>query len=195
MQRDPAVYFLKQVGEHVSHRAIYYAARLIVLVLFSSIIFSPNNLEMLLKDQYLFAFTLFGTVVLSLALLADLVLERQRNISSLIFNYFFLTISVILAFGLFYYLNATTLQPPGLHYSSKDVFALPESMHNLDSDVFYLSATTYYTIGYGDIVPIGNNARVASVAEAFTGSLINLIVLAIAFQNLNKKEDEKEGKH
>jgi len=66
-------------------------------------------------------------------------------------------------------------------------------LHELESDVFYLSATTYYTIGYGDIVPIGNNARVGAVAEAFFGSLINLIVLAMAFQNLYKAEGERKN--
>ncbi len=191
MHPDPAVDLLKKVLEHARHRAIYYVARIIVLALFASILFSPTWLAVLLTNQVLFAFTMFGTVVLAVALLADLVLERQRNISSLIFKYFFLTISVILAFGLFYYLNATILQPPGIHYGSKDLTA-PSTMHNLEGDVFYLSATTYYTIGYGDIVPLGNNARIAAVAEAFMGSLINLIVLAMAFQNLNKNEMEKK---
>lgn len=188
MHHDPTIDLLKTVREHVRHRALYYVARLIVLVLFAAILFSPRWLKMLLTNQVLFAFTLFGTLVLSVTLLADLLLERQRNIGSLIFKYFFLTVSVILMFGMFYYVNATTLQPPGLHFNSKDIDD-PTILHELESDVFYFSATTYYTIGYGDVVPAGNNARTAAVAEAFMGSLINLIILAMAFQNLNKKEE------
>lgn len=190
MHHDPPIDLLRKASAHVKHRAIYYVARVIVLVLFGSILFSPQWLKTLLTNQILFAFTMFGTVVLAVALLADLMLERQRSTGSLIIKYFFLTMSVILAFGLFYYLNSTMLQPPGLHYSSKDIL-VESGLHELESDVFYLSATTYYTIGYGDIVPLGNNARVAAVAEAFFGSLINLIVLAMAFQNLNKSEEMK----
>ena len=187
MHNDPLAVFLKKITSRIQHRAIYYVARLIVIVLLASIVFSPKWLNVFLGTPLLLALTIFGTVVLAIALFADLLLEHQRTVSSIIFKYFFLTVSVILAFGLFFYLNATMIQPPGLHYSSKDAIAIAQ--HDLESDVFYLSATTYYTIGYGDVVPLGNYARIAAVAEAFAGCLINLIVLAIAFQNLNKKED------
>ncbi|GEM_PF-2726307 len=186
MLHDPVTGILKMASERVKHRGLYYIARLIVLALFLSILFSPHWLKVFLGTPFLLAFTIFGTVVLSVTLFADLLFERQRNVGALILKYFFLTISVILAFGLFFYLNATMIQPPGIHYSSKDTIA-PSAMPDLESDVFYLSATTYYTIGYGDLVPLGNNSRTAAVAEAFMGSLINLIVLAMAFQNLNKK--------
>jgi len=187
MHIDPPLVLLKQIASHIKNRAVYYLARLIVIVLLASIVLSPKWLNVFLGTPILLALTIFGTVVLALALFADLLLERQRTVSSIIFKYFYLTLSVILAFGLFFYLNSTMMEPPGLHYNSKDTVA-PEMQHDIESDVFYLSATTYYTIGYGDIVPLGNNARIAAVAEAFMGTLINLIVLAIAFQNLNKKE-------
>jgi hypothetical protein len=190
MHHDPPIDLLRQASSHIKHRALYYFARIIVMILFGSIIFSPGWLKVLLQTPILLAFTIFSTVVLALALLADLLLERQRSMGSLIFKYFFLTLSVILAFGLFFYINATILQPPGLHYGFKEMSA-QETGHVLENDVFYFSATTYYTIGYGDIVPLGNNARTAAVGEAFFGSLINLIVLAMAFQNLNKKEGEQ----
>ena len=188
MHNDPPFVLLKKIASHIRHRAVYYLARFIVIVLFASIVFAPKWLNVFLGTPVLLALTIFGTVVLAIALFADLLLEHQRTVSSIIFKYFFLTLSVILAFGLFFYLNATILQPPGLHYNSKDVIS-PEMQHDLESDVFYLSATTYYTIGYGDVVPLGNNARTAAVAEAFIGSLINLIVLAVAFQHLNMKGD------
>ena len=187
MHIDHPLVLLRQITSRIRNRAAYYLARLIVIVLFASILLSPKWLEIFLGTPVLLAVTVCGTVVLALALFADLLLEHQRTVSSVIFKYFFLTLSVILAFGLFFYLNSTMLQPPGLHYNSKDVTS-PEMQHDLESDVFYLSATTYYTIGYGDIVPLGNNARTAAVAEAFMGSLVNLVVLAIAFQHLNKRE-------
>ena len=179
---------LKQVTSRIRNRALYYFARLVVIVLFASILLSPKWLEVFLGTPILLAVTILGTVLLAITLFADLLLEHQRTVSSIIFKYFYLTLSVILAFGLFFYLNSTMLQPPGLHYNSKDN-ASPGMPNDVEVDVFYLSATTYYTIGYGDIVPLGNNARTAAVAEAFIGTVINLIVLAIAFQNLNKKKD------
>jgi len=99
MHHDPPIELLRNASAHIRHRAIYYIARMIVLVLFGSILFSPKWLKMLLTNQILFAFTMFGTVVLAIALLADLMLERQRSVGSLIIKYFFLTMSVILAFG------------------------------------------------------------------------------------------------
>ena len=186
MRNEPLFALIRQITSQIRYRMLYYFARLIVIVLFASILLSPKWLEIFLGTPILLAMTIFGTVVLAITLFADLLLERQRTVSSIIFKYFYLTLSVILAFGLFFYLNATMLQPPGLHYGSKDSDA-PGMQHDVESDVFYLSATTYYTIGYGDIVPLGNNARIAAVAEAFTGTLINLVVLAIAFQNLHKK--------
>lgn len=192
MIKDIPFAMLRRIASHIRHRAVYDLARLVVIVLFTSILLSPKWLEVFLGTPILLALTVFGTVVLAIALFADLLLEPQRTVSAVISKYFFLTLSVILAFGLFFYLNSTMLQPPGLHYSSKDSVA-PGLQNDLESDVFYLSATTYYTIGYGDVVPLGNNARTAAVAEAFAGSLINLIVLTIAFQHLNRKEDTPKG--
>lgn len=185
MHNDPMLALLKKITSHIRHRALYYVARFIVIVLFASIVLSPKWLNVFLGTPALLALTILGTVVLAITLFADLLLEHQRTVSSIIFKYFFLTLSVILAFGLFFYLNATMIQPPGLHYSSKD--AIVTAQHDLESDVFYLSATTYYTIGYGDVVPLGSYSRIAAIAEAFAGSLINLIVLAIAFQNLKRE--------
>ncbi len=166
-------------------RGIYYIARLIVLFIFVSLLFFPQELNLALHDPTLLALLIIGPFVLAVTLLADLLVAEQRTISSLIFKYFFLTLSVILLYGLFYYVNATILQPPGLHHTTikTDAGALLPTTP-LEMDVFYLSATTYFTIGYGDVVPIGTFARVAAVFEAFTGSIINLIVLALAFQRL-----------
>ncbi|MDE1798422.1 MAG: hypothetical protein KGH63_03380 [Candidatus Micrarchaeota archaeon] len=166
-------------------RGIYYIARLIVLFIFVSLLFFPHLLNTALHDPTLLALLVGGPFVLAITLLADLLVAEQRTISSLIFKYLFLTLSVVLLFGLFFYVNATVLQPPGLHRTTIKTDAgvtLPATP--LEQDVFYLSATTYFTIGYGDVVPIGTYARMAAVFEAFTGGIINLVVLAMAFQRL-----------
>ncbi len=178
MHHDPIIGILNRISEHAKRRAFYYLARLIVVVLFASILFFPHQLSTFLHNPPLLVLLIFGPLVLAVTLFVDLLHESQRSVGSLMFKYFFLTLSVILAYGLFYYVDATLIQPPGLHYSA----VLPD--HELERDVFYLSATTYFTIGYGDITPLGTDARAAAVSEAFVGSIINLIVLAMAFQRL-----------
>lgn len=166
-------------------RGVYYIARLIVLFLFASLLFFPKTLNAALHQPPLLALLIVGPFVLAVTLLADLLLAHQKTVSSLIFKYFFLTLSIVLLYGLFFYVNATLLQAPGIHHTTiKADDGTPITSPTLEQDVFYLSATTYFTIGYGDVIPVGTYARVAAVFEAFTGSIINLIVLAMAFQRL-----------
>lgn len=169
----------RQANHHlvnkIEKRGIYLAARSIVVLLFGSILFLPQELEIALETPAILGVMLFGTCVMAIILLADLLMTRQKNIGSLMYKYFFLTISVILAYGLFYYIDATLLDPPGLE-SLKGGGEI-----NLERDVFYFSGVTYFTIGYGDIVPTGI-AKTAAITEAFIGNVVNLIVLATAFQ-------------
>ncbi|MFA5108824.1 MAG: ion channel [Candidatus Micrarchaeia archaeon] len=163
--------FVRQVQD----RGVYFAARIIVLLLLGSILFFPEELVVALETPAILGILLFGTIVMVMVLLGDLLLTHQKSVSSLVYKYVFLIISVILAYGLFYYINATLLDPPGLHYWSSDI-------GKLEQTIFYFSGTTYFTIGYGDITPVGMNAQIAAVSEAFVGTMINLVVLAMAFQ-------------
>lgn len=183
MHKSRIEQIIEYLAGHFRERGIYYVARLIVLFIFASLLFFPEELRVALASPPLLALIIIGPFVLAVTLLADLLLAEQKNIGSLVFKYFFLTLSVILLFGLFYYVDATRLQPPGLHYAGiKTEAGMPISTNTLELDVFYFSATTYFTIGYGDITPMGTYARSAAVFEAFIGSIINLIVLAMAFQ-------------
>ena len=121
-------------------------------------------------------------MILAVVLLTDLLYSQQKSVGSLMVKYVYLTTCLILMFGLFYFINATILQPPGLHYTS--TYGTP----NLEYDVFYLSGTTYFTIGYGDIAPLGIYARTSVVMEALCGCIINLVVLGKAFQNMAKHQ-------
>jgi hypothetical protein len=182
--------WVERLADLFRTRGIYYIARIIVLLIFASLLFFPQELDIALKDPTLLALLIIGPLVLAITLLADLMIAQQRTVSSLVFKYFFLTLSIILLYGLFFYVNATLLQPPGIHHAALSVKSDGTSEYNssLGMDSFYLSATTYFTIGYGDVVPVGTYARTASVFEAFTGGIINLIVLALAFQRLTNRE-------
>lgn len=170
MARRSTQYFIRQIED----RGIYFGVRAIVVLLFGSILFFPGELRMALETPILLGLMLFGTIVMAIILLGDLLTTRQKSISSLMYKYIFLTLSVILAYGLFYYINATILDPPGIEYYTQGEWMLERT-------VFYFSGVTYFTIGYGDFVPMGINAQSAAITEAFVGNVINLIVLATAF--------------
>lgn len=174
----------------LKERGFYYAVRLIVMLLFGSILFFPDELGLILDNPALLALMVLGPVAMAITLFLDLLNNDQKSLGSLVAKYFFLTLSVILAFGLLYYIDARILEPNALFYwaESGPRMAEPDFSHPpgalLERDVFYLSATTYFTIGFGDIVPSGHLSRTASVFEAFLGNVINLIVLSMAFQRL-----------
>jgi hypothetical protein len=46
------------------------------------------------------------------------------------------------------------------------------------SELLYFSFTTITTLGYGDIVPVANGARVLATSEAFFGQLFVAVILA-----------------
>lgn len=164
-------------------RVIFYAARLVVLVFFFSILFFDRIFQFTLSNPYAIYALTASLVILSLTILYDLIYEEKKSLISLIGNYFFLTLSMVLLFGLLFYFNAIKFDPPGFYYS--------QPLY-LEKDVFYFSAVTYFTIGYGDMVPAGLNAKTLSVFEAFVGNIINLVVLALAFRTLNLNEIERE---
>ncbi|PIT84617.1 hypothetical protein COU37_02345 [Candidatus Micrarchaeota archaeon CG10_big_fil_rev_8_21_14_0_10_45_29] len=180
---------LRHIINDLERRWVYLATRLIVLLTFGSILFFPEELKLALETPILLGIMLVGTIGMALILLGDLISTRQKNIASLMYKYVFLTVSVILAYGMFYYIDATILEPPGIEYFTKS------EVHNLEMDVFYFSGVTYFTIGYGDVTPISTYAKSASITEAFAGSIINLVVLALAFQrfalNINSASRKK----
>jgi len=167
-----------ELTNRLQKKGLYFIARVIVLLLLLSILFFPSELQAMLNVPILLGLVLFANLVLGVILLADLLFSPQKSVGSLAIKYIYLTTCLILAFGLFYYINATILQPPGLFYDSN--YGPP----HLEYDVFYLSGSTYFTVGYGDIMPLGVFARTAAVLEAFCGLVINLVVLGKAIQTI-----------
>lgn len=164
-------------------RTIFYAARLIVLVFFFSILFFDKIFQFTLSNYFALYALIISLILLAMAMLYDLIYEEKKTLLSLVSNYFFLTLSMVLLFGILFFFNATRFQPPGF-YNSHPEF--------LDKDVFYFSAVTYFTVGYGDMVPAGVYAKTLAVFEAFIGNIINLVVLALAFRTLNLQDIEHE---
>ncbi len=170
---------------NVHRQFFFYSARFIVVAFFVSILFFDNILKFILSNFYALDAIVLSLVFLALTHLYDLIYEQKKSLGELVAKYFFLTMSVILLFGLLYYVNAVRFDPPGLAYAHPIL---------LEKDVFYFSAATYFTIGYGDIVPEGLNAKTLAVFEAFFGNVINLVVLALAFRTLNLQDSKNEKK-
>ncbi len=169
-----------RLTQSLERKGLYLVARIVVLALLVTILFFPSELRLLLGIPILLGVMLLANIALAIILLVDLLYSPQKSIGSLAVKYIYLTVCLILAYGLFYYVNANFLQPPGVHYTST------YGAQELEYDVFYISGSTYFTVGYGDIAPLGVYARTASVAEAFTGCLVNLVVLGKAFQSLRR---------
>ncbi|MBI5226809.1 two pore domain potassium channel family protein [Candidatus Micrarchaeota archaeon] len=87
---------------------------------------------------------------------------------------------VVLLFGVFFIILQTRTADSGLRVAI-GTDALSER------DAFYFSAVTYFTVGYGDIVPYGY-AKLLSVVEAGIGTVINLIILAMAVTRVRDHE-------
>ena len=65
----------------------------------------------------------------------------------------------------------------------------------IDHDIFeylYFSATTYTTVGYGDLIPIGN-IRLLSAAEALCGLLLIAWTASLGYGEINNFMNNNKG--
>ena len=86
-------------------------------------------------------------------------------------------ISTYLLLGLswsFAYLLVAQLAPDAFFLNNGTTTG--HSMHG--ADAFYFSLITLSTVGYGDIIPVSNVARMLAAMEAITGSLFVAVLIA-----------------
>src|SRR5262245_18069259 len=78
-----------------------------------------------------------------------------------------------------------------LHWSFQTTLALPGEADNSFVAYFYLSGTTFFTLGYGDIVPARAWGRALSVAESALGFGFLALVLSyvpVLYQTFSRRE-------
>ncbi len=86
-------------------------------------------------------------------------------------------ISAYLLLGLswsFAYLLVAQLAPGAFFLNNGTTTG--HSLHG--ADAFYFSLITLSTVGYGDIIPVSNVARMLAAMEAITGSLFVAVLIA-----------------
>jgi hypothetical protein len=77
--------------------------------------------------------------------------------------------------------NPSLINPPANSTASYNSF--------ISKDFFYFSAITFFTVGYGDICPMGLD-RVVSIIVAFIGNIISVILVAFIINNYLSKRRE-----
>jgi ion channel len=78
----------------------------------------------------------------------------------------------------------------GLHWSAGSNLRPPTGEHRVIDDL-YMSGTTLFTLGLGDLQPVGRSARFITVAEAGTGLAFLAIVIAyfpVLYQSFSRRE-------
>jgi Ion channel len=78
-----------------------------------------------------------------------------------------------------------------LHWSINSALIVPLPTDNRFSTYLYLSGTTFFTLGYGDVVPTGAWGRVVSVTEAGIGFAFLAVVISylpVVYQAFSGRE-------
>ncbi|MEK6938427.1 MAG: ion channel [Nanoarchaeota archaeon] len=119
-------------------------------------------------------------------------LMSPKSISVLIGSYALVVLALLLVFStLFNFAELTRLGY--LKYDNCQGNFNPEMITNdpnSSQDFFYFTAVTFFTVGYGDICPMGISKVIAIVA-AFTAHLVSVLLVALIINNyihLRRKE-------
>ena len=120
-------------------------------------------------------------------------LFNPKNIISLILAYALFIIGIILLFSTLYSIAEITKMGYIRYQGCSDKFD-PSVIGNdpaISRDFFYFSSITFFTVGYGDICPMGF-AKILAILNAFVGHLVAVVVVALIINNyFRKKEIEK----
>ncbi len=119
-------------------------------------------------------------------------LANPQNLGSLILTYALFILGILLLFSTIYSLVEISKLGYIKYGSCTDNFnaSMIETDKDISRDFFYFSAMTFFTVGYGDICPMGF-AKIISIFAALVGHLISVVIVALIINNYLRK---KEGK-
>ncbi len=146
----------------------------------------PNNVFvdlLLLLINFLIA-TFFVLIIVHTIRNSLRRLMNPTHIRELIFAYIFLIFSFLLIFSTLF--SVVEFSKLGyLRYGGcTDTTSLTQDVAGglVSRDFLYFSTMTFFTVGYGDICPIGS-ARIVAMIEAFVGHVISVILVALIINN------------
>lgn len=157
------------------YRLLFLVGRALVALLFVLVVWNPvPGLLTAMVNNDVSAVAIIA-VLLGLAgvLLGDLLLHEQHGWRELIGKYVFVVMVINMLFGMAYVELHLRSAGSGL----KTVIGVEDPV--IERDAFYFSAVTYFTVGYGDVIPYGQ-AKTLAVLEAALGSIVNLVIVAMA---------------
>lgn len=119
-------------------------------------------------------------------------LMRPKSIFTLIGSYVLVVLALIILFSTLF--NVAELTGTGyLKYGNCQGHFNPEMIStdpSISQDFFYFTSITFFTVGYGDICPMGAS-RYISILAAFAAHLVSVIIVALIVNNylhLRRKE-------
>ncbi|MFA4953614.1 MAG: ion channel [Candidatus Pacearchaeota archaeon] len=118
-------------------------------------------------------------------------LMNPKNFYKLIGSYILLILVIILIFSTLY--NFVELSKLGYIKYGECNGNFDPSMISSDPQIsrefFYFTTMTFFTVGYGDICPMGFE-RIISIIAAFTGHIVSVIFVALIINNYFRKRKE-----
>jgi voltage-gated potassium channel len=185
-----------------SERRIMRAAIWLVPVFFvgaaviflSRIVGSPANMDMV----FLGAMSIIGLIVLTVSRDVAIFLVD----AGLLFEEFFARVSrlVIPAFAFVTFYSLIVILFASAYrlisaYTSEPHFNVGGALRGLSfSESIYFSISTISTVGYGDIIPYSNLARVLSSLEVFSGIMLLLFGVSELLEYAREHRQDRAGK-
>jgi len=109
-------------------------------------------------------------------------LLSARDIVSLLFSYVMLIVGILLVISVLFMVVEELHLGYLTHGPTTDEFngdVIDSEDPNLSHDYLYFSAVTFFTVGYGDVCPMGL-CKTLAIVTAFAGNIVTVVLMAIA---------------
>lgn len=116
--------------------------------------------------------------------------EHAREISAYLMQICIAYLCFIVIFAGFYCIIGFLIPDADLIYMGEKVIGQKKNFWDIFDNLLYFSSMTLFTVGYGDIQPVGF-ARVIAVVEAFLGYLLPVLVVANGVMRFTRKRRKK----